>query len=455
MILRFCSDSGWHRGELVAEAVDPGLATPIAERYYFGDYYTNGDRQDQVEAVANIYAANQQCHPEFLTQFQARASLVVPLQSRWLWGLLCIHQFEPREWQSGEIEFAQQLANQLAIVLNQAELLAQTQQQPKELAQALEQLQKSQIQLIQMQKLSRLGQLVTDIADEISNPVNFIYGNIAHAAQYAQQCLELLTCYQQEHSVPSPELEQHLEELNLEFIREDFPKLLSSMEMGSKRIRQLVLSLHSFSHPDVGEMQPANLHDGIDSTLLILHHYLKPKSNSRGINVVCEYGELLPVECHANQIKQVFMNLISNAIDALDAAAESLDTDQASYRPQITIRTQQIPDPQGGNPRVVICIADNGMGIPAQIQNRIFEPFFTTKPAGKGAGLGLSISRDIINQHGGELQCYSRPGQGTEFWIELPSHQNRSIFSVSSGSADRSLTKSVVAQVPAVQSAVL
>jgi two-component system, NtrC family, sensor kinase len=304
--------------------------------------------------------------------------------------------------------------------------IAQTQQQSQALAEALDQLNKCQVQLIQSEKLAHLGQLVAGIAHEINNPVNFICGNLTHADGYAQQLIELLALYQQEHTTPSPALQQRLEELDLSFILEDFPKLLASMAMGGDRIRQIVFSLRSFSRPDASEMQPTNLHEGIDNTLLILHHRLKPSSNFRGINVVCDYGKVPLVECYPNQINQVFMNLLSNAIDALEErdAPEEVDAVQFQYRPQITIRTVQIPDPQGGNPRVIICIADNGSGIPLEIQAKLFEPFFTTKAIGKGTGLGLSISRDIVvNTHGGDLQCYSEPGKGTEFWIELPVKQ--------------------------------
>jgi signal transduction histidine kinase len=442
-IFRFLPDSGWNQGEFVAEAVLPDFPSALAAKvqdHCFGDCYASHYQQGRIQAVADIHAAGlQDCHVAVLAQFQVRANLVVPLlQSCHLWGLLCIHHCAaPRQWQPNEIEFATQIATQLAIALKQAELLAQTQQQSKELAQALDQLKKNQAQLIQTEKLSGLGQLVAGIAHEINNPVNFICGNLTHASHYAQLLIELLQHYQQEHQ-PSPELKQRLEEFDLEFIVEDFPKLLSSMKMGGDRIRQLVLSLRSFSRPDAVEMQPANLHEGLDSTLLILHHRLKPRSHSRGINIVCEYGELSPVECYGNQINQVLMNLLSNAIDALEEMMAQTDAED-SYRPQITIRTRQIPDPQGGNPRAIVCIADNGAGIPYEIQSQLFEPFFTTKSVGKGTGLGLSISREIISNHGGELQCYSQAGMGTEFWIELPIHRTGSI---TPAAQQRSLQKS-------------
>lgn len=441
-VFRFYPDSGWDAGEFVSEAVLPAFSSVLAAKvqdHCFGERYASYYQQGRVQSVADIHAAQlQDCHAQVLAQFQIRANLVIPLlQGTHLWGLLCIHQCAaPRQWQPEEIEFASQIAHHLAVALKQAELLTATQQQSQELAAALEQLQKSQSRLVQSEKLSGLGQLMAGIAHEINNPVNFICGNLAHAQQYAQQLIKLVTIYHQEHLTPSPELQEHLAEAELDFIIEDFPKLLSSMQMGGDRIRQLVLSLRNFSRSDATEMLPTNLHEGIDNTLLLLHHRLAPKSNARGIQVVCEYGDLPLVECHTNQINQVLMNLIGNAIDAVEelAAEETVSEQMAeapasptepaqTYRPQITIRTRQIPDPQGGNPRAVICIADNGAGISLAVQEKLFEPFFTTKPIGQGTGLGLSISRDIVVKHGGDLQCYSQPGEGTEFWIELPVRQ--------------------------------
>lgn len=431
-VFRFYPDSNWNAGEFVSEAVLPEFSSALAasvEDHCFGERYASHYQQGKIQAIADIYAVGlQACHVEILSRFQIRANLVIPLlQGTHLWGLLCVHQCAaPREWQPEEVKFVSQMAAQLAVALQQSELFTQTQQQSQELAEALEQLKKSQTQLVQREKLSGLGQLVAGIAHEINNPVNFICGNLTHADQYAQQLIDLLALYQQEHPTPSLELQQHLAELELDFIVEDFPKLLSSIRMGGDRIRQLVLSLRNFSRSDATEMLPTNLHEGIDNTLLILHHRLKPKSDARGIHVVCEFGDLPPVECYANQINQVLMNLISNAIDALkdESTAEPANpAEPSAFRPQITIRTMQIPDPQGGNPRAVICIADNGAGISVAVQEKLFEPFFTTKPMGQGTGLGLSISREIVIKHGGDLQCYSQPGEGTEFWLELPIKQ--------------------------------
>ncbi|MCU0525950.1 MAG: GAF domain-containing sensor histidine kinase [Elainella sp. Prado103] len=431
-IFRFQGDSQWMSGEFVSEACLPGIPSVLSARMHdrcFGEEYAIHYQQGRFLAIADIYTAGlQDCHVEALSRFQVRANLVLPLmQGTQLWGLLCIHQCTcPRPWQPEEVTFATDIAAQLAVALKQAELFSQTHRQAQELSEALTQLKASQAQLVQSEKLSSLGQLIAGIAHEINNPVNFICGNLNYANQYAQQLIDLLDRYQQEYHSPSSELTKYLQAIDLDFLVEDFPKLLSSMKLGGDRICQLVLSLRNFSRSDAVEMQPTNLHEGIDSTLLLLQHRLKPKSTSRGIQVHCDYGDLPLVDCYTNQINQVLMNLLSNAIDALEekAAAPSLLEGDRQAPPQITIRTLYIPDPQGGQPRAILCIADNGLGIPPVQQARLFEPFYTTKPAGKGTGLGLSISYDIIvKNHGGELQCYSQPGEGTEFWIELPVKQ--------------------------------
>jgi signal transduction histidine kinase len=320
----------------------------------------------------------------------------------------------------------QQIAAHLGIAIQQAEQLEQTQRQAEQLTQTIEDLKKSQARLIQSEKMSSLGQLVAGIAHEIDNPVNFIYGNLSHANQYAQNLLEIVALLTQEAALPPEVLQKRLTELDLDFLREDFPKILSSMRVGADRIRQLVLSLQNFSRFDEAR-QPVDIHAGIDSTLLILQHRFKPRSNFAGIKIIKEYGELPLVECYAGQLNQVFMNILSNAIDALEEAAETGDrTDPMQQWQQIIIRTGLIPDPQTNSSRVIIRIADNGLGIPSTVQAKLFEPFFTTKPTGKGTGLGLAISHQIIvEQHHGVLECYSQPGEGCEFWIELPLHHEQ------------------------------
>jgi signal transduction histidine kinase len=431
-VFRFDPNSEWNEGEFVSEAVLPGFHSVLDAKvrdHCFGEQYATHYQTGQIQAIADIYKAGfRDCHLDILRQFQVRANLVVPLlQGAHLWGLLCIHQCSaPRDWQADEIEFVQQIAAHLGIALQQAEQLEQTQRQAAQLARTIEDLKKSQARLIQSEKMSSLGQLVAGIAHEIDNPVNFIYGNLSHANQYAQNLLEIVALLTQDSAVSSPALQKRLTELDLDFLREDFPKILSSMRVGADRIRQIVLSLQNFSRFDETR-QPVDIHAGIDSTLLILQHRFKPRSNFAGIKIIKEYGELPLVECYASQLNQVFMNILSNAIDALEEAAETGDrTDPMQQWQQIIIRTGLIPDPQTNSSRVIIRIADNGLGIPSTVQAKLFEPFFTTKPTGKGTGLGLAISHQIIvEQHHGVLECYSQLGEGCEFWIELPLHHEQ------------------------------
>ncbi|GAB4386289.1 MAG: hypothetical protein Kow00121_52580 [Elainellaceae cyanobacterium] len=434
-VFRFYPDSEWTAGEFVSEDVLSGFHSALETRvqdHCFGQQYAAHYRHGRIQAVSDIYHAGlRDCHIEVLRRFQVRANLVVPLlQGSYLWGLLCIHQCAaPRNWQADEIEFAKQIAVHLGIALQQAELLERTQRQSIELAQALQDLRKSQMQLIQSEKMSSLGQLVAGIAHEINNPVNFIYGNLSHASQYANSLMELLALYRQEPAVSQTELRDRESSLDLEFLVEDFPKILSSMQLGADRIRQIVLSLRNFSRLDEAEMKRVDIHEGLESTLLILQHRLKPKSTSAGIQIIKEYAELPLVECYASQLNQVFMNILSNAIDALEEAelAPQDTTQKAEQWQTITIRTGLIPDPEGGIPRVIVRITDNGLGIPSTLQDKLFDPFFTTKPVGKGTGLGLSISYQIVvERHGGSLECYSQAGEGTEFWVEIPVRQAQS-----------------------------
>lgn len=319
---------------------------------------------------------------------------------------------------------------------------AQLQEKTQQLQGALQELQDTQAQLIQTEKMSSLGQMVAGVAHEINNPVNFIYGNINHASQYMQDLLDLLQLYQKYYPNPVGDLEAEMEAIDLEFLKEDLPKLLSSMKLGTDRIRQIVLSLRNFSRLDEADIKQVDIHEGIDSTLEILQSRLKGKGGAADIQIVKEYGELSEVECYASQLNQVFMNVLANAIDALEESMVSgewfpsgsaqEESDEANLSPDetpeiaaepATIRVRTLCDRE----YLTVQISDNGPGMKEEVRQRIFDPFFTTKAVGKGTGLGLSISYQIVaDKHGGQLQCYSVPGQGTEFVIEIPMKQKKS-----------------------------
>jgi two-component system, NtrC family, sensor kinase len=289
-------------------------------------------------------------------------------------------------------------------------------QQTKNLETALQELQQAQMQLVQSEKMSSLGQLVAGVAHEINNPVNFIYGNLTHANNYAQDLLQLVQLYQQYCPDSIEAVQEFTEAIDLEFLIQDLPQVLNSMKVGAQRIREIVISLRTFSRMDEAEMKEVDIHDGIDSTLMILEHRIKAKPDREAIKVIKEYSDLPLVECYAGQLNQVFMNILANAIDALE---ESMISGKTTEKPQICIRTQLIEPNQ-----VTIGITDNGTGISEEVKQKLFDPFFTTKPVGQGTGMGLSISYQIISQkHQGSLECISKLGYGTEFLINIPLRQ--------------------------------
>ncbi|MEG4586202.1 GAF domain-containing protein [Microcoleus sp. MOSTC5] len=460
VIYQFAEDK---QGEVVVEAVCGqwrsilGITSPQECFTEASDCFSQTGR---VRAINDIYTEDlTACHREFLEDLQVRGSLIVPMRGKdsQLWGLLIAHECSgPRVWQTAEQELVQHLAAQAAIAIHQAELYQESlnaatadRLKAEQLAKTLTELHNTQAQLIQTEKMSSLGQLLAGVAHEINNPVNFIYGNLSHASEYTKDLLCLVALYRQHYPNPNQEISECSEAIDIEFLAEDLPKILGSMTVGVDRIRQLVVSLRNFSRSDQAEKKAVDIHEGIDSTLLILQHRIKANSDRNTVEIIKEYGNLPLVECYASSLNQVFMNLIGNALDALEMrqrervinlpfpvasgaathlssqklAVEPLDINASPQclipdfpSPCIRIRTELIDEK-----RVGIYIADNGHGIPKELISHIFNPFFTTKPVGRGTGLGLSISYQIVvEKHQGVLKCVSIPGQGTEFRIEIP-----------------------------------
>ena len=306
-------------------------------------------------------------------------------------GLLAISFNQLIQW-VGEYTQELKLANQ------------RVEKRTTELTEALQDLQQTQAQLIQTEKMSSLGEMVAGIAHEINNPVSFIHGNITHLQEYTQNIFDLLNLYQQLYPDLHPQIEDLIAEIDVNYIISDLPQIISSMQMGTDRIQNIVMSLRNFSRLDESQIKSANLHEGIDNTLLILGYKLK-----QGVEIIKKYGDLPSIECYPAQLNQVFMNIIANAIDAM--------LESNTQPKQIVIQTEKVSED-----RIFVKIRDNGPGIPPEVKDKIFDPFFTTKPVGKGTGLGLSISYQIIENHRGKIEVISQPGKGTEFAIALPIH---------------------------------
>ncbi|MGB3767913.1 MAG: MHYT domain-containing protein [Phormidesmis sp.] len=409
----------------------------------FPPAYLEEYRNGRIRKINNVLEADLDLeHLAFLQRLQVQANLMVPIMvHQELWGLLIVHQCShPRIWQDGESELLNQLAIQLGIAIQQANIYAQSEdnaqkanaraQQIKEseatlraqteaLLETLRKVKSLQSQLIQSEKMSSLGQLVAGVAHEINNPVNFIHGNLPHIRNHTQELLGLVQLYQQHYPDPEPSLQAEIEEVEPEFLKADLNKIITSMQTGTDRIRDIVLSLRNFSRMDEADLKQVDIHEGIDSTLMILHHRLKASADKPTVEIIRDYGVLPAVDCYPRQLNQVVMNVLANALDAL----EGIDAAEGKRRSsQITVRTSVID-----HDWIEIAIADNGPGIPDSIQSQVFDPFFTTKPVGKGTGMGMSISyKIIVEKHCGKLEYFSNPEQGTEFFIRIPAHQTKS-----------------------------
>ncbi|MEH1919238.1 hybrid sensor histidine kinase/response regulator [Nostoc sp.] len=306
------------------------------------------------------------------------------------------------------------------------------------LQQALDDLKASQVQQIQNEKMVALGQLVAGLAHEINNPISFIYGNLQYAGQYVEDLVNIIEVYQQEYPKPTPKVQQIAKNVDLNFIIKDLQSLIGAMYRGSDRIREIVLALQHFSRHDEAEMKRVNIHEDIENTLVMLQHRLREAADRPAIVVVKDYGNLPLVTCYASELNQVFMHLLNNAIDAIEDGVGngelgpySGDREQWGVTNQSSTSYSLLPTPQirihtevTDLNLVKIAIADNGLGIEESLRSRLFDPFFTTKPVGKGSGLGLSISYQIIVQkHRGNISCNSSVGKGAEFVIEIPIEQ--------------------------------
>ncbi|QKQ77988.1 hybrid sensor histidine kinase/response regulator [Nostoc sp. TCL240-02] len=286
------------------------------------------------------------------------------------------------------------------------------------LSKALKDLQESQLQLVQTEKMSALGQLVAGVAHEINNPVGFIHGNLGHASVYFQDMVNIISLYQQHYPNPVPEIQEEIAAIDLKYMLSDLPNLISSMKEGVQRIRNISISLRTFSRADSDRKVSCNIHDGIDSTIMILKHRLKASEDRPNIEIIRDYENLPDLECFIGQLNQVFMNLLANAIDALEESNIGRTYIEIEANPnQILIQTALTED----NNHILIQIKDNGVGMPPDVQQKIFDHLFTTKPVGQGTGLGLSIARQIVvEKHGGTLEVNSALGEGSEFLIKLP-----------------------------------
>ncbi|MEH2113685.1 sensor histidine kinase [Nostoc sp.] len=411
----------------------------------FGVFFDHSQPEPGKGIIGNIVQSNRaelvndvQADPRLDGQKNVSAMICVPLRAKErVLGAIAIGTQKTDSYKAEHLKLVSIFASQTATAIDKAVLYEQStlaalqaKAQTQKLQQALHELQLAQTQLIQSEKMSSLGQLIAGVAHEINNPVNFIYGNFKYVAEYAQDLLHLLAKYQKFLPVTPPELESELDNIDLEFIMQDLPKLLDSMKLGTSRIVEIVQSLKNFSRHDEADMKAVNIHDGIDGTLMILHHRLKADVRRPAIEIIKDYAKLPLIECYPGQLNQVFMNILANAIDALEESMENWGVksspqsplpliprgDPTFPNPQITIRTKALDKDW-----VVVRIADNGPGMKEEVIRRIYDPFFTTKEIGKGTGLGMAISYQIVvDRHGGMLKCRSKPGEGTEFWIQIP-----------------------------------
>ncbi len=416
--------------QVLKESNQPGLMA-ISELYPGDVLYPLSEPllQGKMIQIDEVISYETTAIRNFFLVLEIESVLILPLKisTGELGALVLAYCQQAQPWEPQQVELLQSIANQLAIAINQAKLFIESKEsaqialaKQKELEEIVSQLQQTQSQLIQSEKMSSLGQMVGGIAHEINNPVSFIFGNITHAKEYIQDLFNLIALYQQHYPEPDAEIEEELESIELDFIREDLPCLLNSMKTGAERIRDIVKSLRIFSKLHEAELKEVDLHENLDSTLMLLDNRIKAQPYSQPIQVIKQYGQLPFVECYAGQLNQVFMNLLTNAIDAIQDRNKNRKSEEVIADPGILWITTILTDKK----TIQIKIADNGVGMTADVLAKIFDPFYTTKPVGSGTGLGLSTSyKIIVEQHKGHLSCISEPGLGTEVVIEIPLRQ--------------------------------
>ena len=390
------------------------------------------ERSGEDVVLSNAAVSGQFTNDPYIARRQLKSVLCTPIVKG---GKLIAILYLENNLTSGaftpeRLEILRLLSSQAAISLENALLYASVEQKVRDrtqelneknqhLSQTLEELKRTEAQLIQKEKMSSLGKMVAGVAHEINNPVGFIYGNLSHAGEYFEDLLDLIQKYQHYYPDPVSEISETIEDIDLEFLVQDLQQLLLSIKVGAERIRDIVRGLRSFVHLDEAERKPVDIHEGLDSTSLMLQCRLREDKHRGEIQVIKQYGKLPKVTCYASELNQVFMHILNNAIDAL-SEEQKVSGLGDNFLPKITIRTEVTADHW-----VQIRIADNGPGIPSEVKKKIFDPFFTTKPVGSGTGLGLSESYSIVvNKHGGKLHCISAPGRGAEFVIEIPIQPN-------------------------------
>ena len=440
-IYRFDQDWG---GMVVAESIAPGWTPSLnahIEDTCFKETQGGNYVRGKVQVIEDIDTADlTPCHYSMLRRFEVRANLVVPiLQGDRLWGLLiCHHCRSTRQWSNGEVSWLYRLADQFAIAVKQAELYEKAQseiqrrteaeaqlqqsknqieQQASQLQNALQDLQWHQTRLVQSEKLSGLGKLVAGIAHEINNPVSFIFGNIRYARSYTHDLLTLLDEYETALPNKVEALEDLRDDIDVDFIRQDLPKILASMAEGAERIRDIVTSLRTFARLDEATVKEIDVHESLDCTLMVSRARWQEATTPVTVDVACHYDRSLPkVTCCPGQINQVFASLIDNAFEAMQVAAKDVSWSDRGHEPRIDIQTAV-----GDRETVIVRISDNGPGISPAVRSKIFDPFFTTKPVGQGTGLGLSMAYQIVvEQHGGSLTYHTNGAGGATFEVVLP-----------------------------------